>query len=79
MDKIVIKTSMGNLCAVSGGDYDYPGICVYIERPDGVQIDLVAVDVENLSKIAAAYIYEDTEQEDWTKKFVWRAKDIEEA
>lgn len=76
MQKIERNTPLGKLCAAPGGDLDYPGISIYIERPDGVQIDLAYVEVERSSNTASAYIYEDTVQEEWTRKFVWNQKEI---
>lgn len=39
--KIFVNTPLGKLCAVVGGDPDYPEIFLYIERDDGIGIDLV--------------------------------------
>lgn len=45
--KIVVDTPLGKLCAIVGGDpKNYPEIFVYIERDDGIEIDLVAAGVD---------------------------------
>ena len=74
--KISVNTPLGKLCACIGGDPDYPEIFVYIEREDGVEIDLVAADVSIESNTARAYLYSDTTTEQWTKRHVWSAEEI---
>ena len=42
--KIEIKLPTGTLVAEAMPDPEYPGISVYLERPDGIQVDLVLVE-----------------------------------
>ena len=74
--KISIDTPLGKLCACIGGDADYPEMFTYIERPDGIEIDLVAADIKTDDLTANAYLYGDTSTEDWTKCHTWSADDI---
>ena len=74
--QISIETPLGKLCACVGGDFDYPEIFVYIEREDGIEIDLVVAEVSVETKEAHAYLYSDTSTEDWTRKYSWSEEDI---
>lgn len=74
--KIFTNTPLGKLCACVGGDPDYPEIFVYIERPDGIEIDLVAAEVKVEDKAAFAYLYGDTSTDQWTNKHIWTDSDI---
>lgn len=74
--KISVDTALGKLCACVGGDPNYPEIFVYIERPDGVEIDLVAAEVDVETCMASAYLYGDTSTEEWTKKHSWSECEI---
>lgn len=74
--KIFVDTPLGKLCACVGGDFDYPEIFVYIERNDGIEIDLVAAEVSIESKEAHAYLYGDTSTECWTRKHSWSEEAI---
>lgn len=48
-----IDTPIGKLVAEAGGDYkDYPGIYIYLQREDGVQIDLSCTEIDK--KLAKA-------------------------
>ena len=77
-DKICVQTPYGKLCAVIGGDrVDYPEIFVYIEREDGVEIDLTAVSFDTHHNQLSAYLYGDTSIEDWTHKHIWAKKEID--
>lgn len=75
--KICVDTPLGKLCACVGGDSEnYPTIYVYIERNDSVEIDLVAAEVDLQTQEAKAYLYGDTATEDWTKKHIWSAAEV---
>lgn len=77
MKKISINTPLGKLCACIGGDPDfYPEIFVFIEREDGIEIDLVAAEVNVEENAAKAYLYGDTTTDQWTKKHSWSAEEI---
>ncbi len=77
MEKISVQTPLGILTACIGGDSEcYPEIFIYIERPDGVEIDLVAADVDIETKRARAYLYGDTSTESYTRHHVWSEDEI---
>lgn len=73
--KISTQVPFGKLTAEIGADPNYPTIYVYLERPDGIEIDLVAVSMDQLDTIKA-YIYEDTTKDDYTEDFVWREEQL---
>ena len=76
-DKIAVETPLGRLEACFGGDpQSYPEIFIYIVRPDCVEIDLVACEVKIEEDIAQAYLYGDTETEQWTRSHQWTRDDI---
>lgn len=74
--KISVDTHMGVLEACIGGDRDYPEIFTYIRRPDGIEIDLVAVEVKKEENIARAYLYSDTMTDSYTTTNDWSADEI---
>lgn len=77
MEKISVQTPLGILTACIGGDSEcYPEIFIYIERPDGVEIDLVAADVDIETKRARVYLYGDTSTESYTRYHVWSEDEI---
>lgn len=75
--KISVETSLGTLEACIGGDKEnYPEIFTYLRRPDGIEIDLVAVDVKKKENTARGYIYEDTTTDQYTHTYDWDANAI---
>lgn len=74
--KISVETPLGTLEACIGGDRDYPEIFTYLCRPDGIEIDLVAVEVKKEENFARGYLYGDTTTDSYTKTFDWSADDI---
>lgn len=77
MEKICVNTPLGVLTACIGGDPEcYPEIFVYLQREDGVEIDLVAADVDIETKTARAYLYGDTSTESYTNHHVWNEDEI---
>ena len=77
IQKICVDTPLGKLCACVGGDpVDYPEIFVYIERPDGAEIDLVAAEVKPDLEYAKAYLYGDTSTDQWTRSHQWSKSEI---
>ena len=76
--KIIIKIPFGELTAVIGSDPDYPTIYVYLKRPDGIEIDLAAVSMDNLNEMIQAYIWGDTTKDDYTRNFCWRKEQLNE-
>lgn len=77
MEKISIKTPLGILTACIGGcPNDYPEIYIYLKREDGVEIDLVAADVNVETKTANAYLYGDTSTEEYTRHHMWNEDEI---
>lgn len=74
--KIALKIPFGELTAELGCDPDYPTVYVYLKRPDGVEIDLVAVSMDQLNSMIQAYIYENTEKDDYTENFCWREEQL---
>ena len=75
--KIVVDTPLGKLCAIVGGEpKNYPEIFVYIERDDGIEIDLVAAGVDIEDNCAKAYLYEDTSTDEYTKQHTWSEDEI---
>ena len=70
--KISVKTPLGILEATVGGDTEcYPEIFTYLVRPDGVEIDLVAVEIKKEDEFARAYLYGDTTTDQYTKTHDW--------
>lgn len=77
MEKISVNTPLGVLTACIGGDPKfYPEIFVYLQREDGVEIDLVAADVNLENKTANAYLYGDTSTESYTRHHTWTENEI---
>lgn len=77
MEKISVPTPLGLLTACIGGDSEcYPEIFVYLQREDGVEIDLVAADVDLKTRNARAYLYGDTSSEGYTRHHVWSENEI---
>lgn len=74
--KISMNTHLGVLEACISGDPDYPEIYTYIRRPDGIEIDLVAVEVKKEENIARAYLYGDTMTDSYTTTNDWSADEI---
>lgn len=74
--KISMNTHLGVLEACISGDPDYPEIYTYIRRPDGIEIDLVAVEVKKEENIARAYLYGDTMTDFYTTTNDWSADEI---
>ena len=75
-NKISIKIPFGELTAEIGCDPNYPTVYVYLKRPDGIEIDLVAVYMDQLNEMIQAYIYENTEKDDYTENFCWRKEQL---
>jgi len=69
--EISVKLPYGELVACVGGDeQNYPEIFVFLRRPDGVEIDLTAVSMdnsENGSKVLQAYLWSDLYSEEWQR------------
>lgn len=77
-NKISVETPLGTLEATVGGDpASYPEIFTYIIRPDGVEIDLVAVEVKKDEMFARAYLYGDTTTDQYTKTHDWSKDEID--
>lgn len=77
MEKISVDTPLGVLTACVGGAGEkYPEIFIYIKRQDGVEIDLVAADVNIENMTANAYLYGDTVTEEYTTTHTWTEKEI---
>lgn len=75
--KISVQTPWGKLTACIGGDgNDYQDIFVYMEREDGVEIDLVAVSLDVDKNELSGYVWEDTSTDEWTRKFTWSQEEI---
>lgn len=76
-NKITVDTPLGVLTACIGGDPTYyPEIFIYLQRDDGVEIDLVAVDVNIEGKTANAYLYGDTSTDTYTRHHTWAEYEI---
>ena len=75
--KISVHTPLGELTACVGSDEEsFPEIFVYLVRPDGVEIDLVAADVDAATKYAHAFLYGDTATCRWPKQHTWSEDEI---
>ena len=76
--KISVQAALGLLTAEIGGDPDYPEIFVYLERKDGIQIDLVAASQSDPNREdISAYLYEDTSTDAYTKSYSWSKEELE--
>lgn len=73
---ISINTPLGKLTAVIGGDPDYPTIYTYLERPDGVEIDLVAVSTDGHNDKLTGYLYGDTTTDCYTREYKWSKEEL---
>lgn len=71
-----LKNGLGTLCAVIGGDPDYPEIFTYVERPDGIQIDCCAVSQNGHSDGVTIYRWLDTSTDAYTDSAVVSAENI---
>ena len=71
-----IDTSIGALCVQEMVDGEYTELYVYVRRNDGIEIGLVTVSVEDETGDTALYLYEDTSDEDWTRKITFSADEI---
>lgn len=75
--KISIQTPIGQLEAcISGSPSEYPEIYVYLTRPDGAEIDLLAAAVDLDTKVVKGYLYGNTRSDDWTKVHRWTPDEI---
>lgn len=69
---ISVNTPIGILRACVGMDTEnYPEIFVYLCTPNGCEIDLTAVTVGKPDCVVRAYIYGDTERDDYTQVHEW--------
>lgn len=77
MEKISVNTPLGVLTACIGSSPEYyPELYVYLQRNDGIQIDLVAADVNLETKTANAYLYGDTSTDSYTRHYQWNEDEI---
>lgn len=75
--RVSVQTPIGVLHAEVGLDeVNYPEIFVYLEREDGVEIDLVAAGVDVDYRITNAFLYGDTSTEEWTARHSWTEDEI---
>ena len=74
--KISINTPLGKLTAVIGGDPDYPEIFTYLERNDGIEIDLVAVSTNGHDDQLTVYLYGDTTTDSYTREHTWSKEEL---
>ena len=72
---IEIPCSAGMICAQISGDSNYPGIYTYLRLPDGTEIDICAVEGNEVGELNA-YIYENTSSDDWTRKIHYSKDDL---
>lgn len=81
-NEISIPTPLGNLKAVIGGDPDYHEIFTFIERLDGVEIDLISAEVRRIDEpdideaAVRAYIYSDTDKDSYVDTCEWTKEAI---
>ena len=75
-NKARVKTPLGTLVAEVGGDPDYPEIFVYLEREDGMQIDLTAVSTNGKDDEIKAYLYADTRTDSYTHSHKWTKEEL---
>lgn len=75
---IKIETPLGTLCATTAGDPDYPGIYIYLKRKDGSEVDIALTEVNSIDApdFLHAYIYGDTQCEDWTDRFSFTKNEL---
>lgn len=75
--RISVQTPIGVLHAEVGMDeVNYPEIFVYLEREDGVEIDLVSAGVDVDYHITNAFLFGDTSTEEWTARHSWTEDEI---
>ena len=68
---IDLKTSIGNLCVCACHDDEYPAVAISLIRNDGIEIGLAFIEIDEGNRTANAYLYEDTANDEWTKKCQW--------
>lgn len=72
-----IDTPIGKLVAEAGGDYkDYPGIYIYLQREDGVQIDLSCTEVDKETGEGRVFVWENTSTDEYTKMMRWTKEQL---
>lgn len=67
-------TKLGTIKATSLGDPDYPEIFTFVQRPDGVEIDIAAIDAND--ERIKHYLYGDTSSDAYTEERVFSADEI---
>ncbi len=89
---IEVPCTAGTLCAEAGGNEAYPEVFTYLRRPDGVEVDIVAVDGDAVIPDGVdpedfdgqtgrngglkAYLYGDTTRDDYTKSYAFSAEEL---
>lgn len=72
----------GTLCAEAAVDPEHPGLSLFLERPDGTQLDLVMVEGDSKDGPVThgrgihAYLYGDTRSDDWTRKYLYTEDEL---
>jgi len=75
--RFAIDTPIGKLVAEAGGDYkDYPGIYIYLQREDGVQIDLSCTEIDKKTDEGRVFIWENTSTDEYTKMMYWTKEQL---
>lgn len=75
--KICIETVLGKICACESENPDYPGIYIYLEREDGVEIDLIAVEANDISDCIKAFVWKDTSTDEFTNSHIWTKNELD--
>lgn len=73
---IPLKNDLGTLCAELGGDPDHPEIFTYIERPDGIQVDVCAVSQNEHSDGVTILRWLDTSTDQYSDSAIISAESI---
>lgn len=75
-NRLEVETPVGKLIAVPSEDPDYPGICIFLERKDGVWIDLTCSEVEKESGEGRVFVWSDILSDDYTDVFRFNKKEL---
>lgn len=76
---ITVGLPYGELVATVGGDDKaYPEIFTFLRRPDGVEIDLVAVscDAQNERDVLKAFLWSDVNSDSYEKSYEWNIEEF---
>ena len=73
--KVELDTALGKLCVDFINTLN-PKTAIVSIRKDGEDIDLVAVEVDEIHRCAKAYLWKDTSTDEYTHSHCWTEEEI---